>query len=276
MIWSCTPRTRAISFSCLTDRLLRWIWSELCPRLRLNNPDPSVCISRQPAKISWFVKRTVSSWDVSHVRYMTQWFRQARQGMVQEIDSPRVTLQKVRHTWELPRSKNSGKWNCAQETVGALVSTGQFEGCKPALLITLKSILRNILAFAHVYSFSHCILQFCHEAKPPTQPSQIHSRTHSRPGQSQSEIFTQAERPKHQQCAHLCLVFRHVMLENGLTLTAFSDPASLKSSYFITSAMMKPFSKSVWIFPAAWGAFVPSWRNHEIHFERDGVKHLSR
>jgi len=26
---------------------------------------------------------------------------------------------------------------------------------------------------------------------------------------------------------------------------------------WLTSAIMKPFSKSVWIFPAAWGAFVP-------------------
>lgn len=41
------------------------------------------------------------------------------------------------------------------------------------------------------------------------------------------------------------------------TLTALSLPSSLKSVYFITSAMMKPFSKSVWIFPAAWGALVP-------------------
>lgn len=35
------------------------------------------------------------------------------------------------------------------------------------------------------------------------------------------------------------------------TLAALSLPSSLKSVYFITSAMMKPFSKSVWIFPAA-------------------------
>jgi len=41
------------------------------------------------------------------------------------------------------------------------------------------------------------------------------------------------------------------------TLTAASEPSALKSSYFITSAMMKPFSKSVWILPAACGAFVP-------------------
>lgn len=42
-----------------------------------------------------------------------------------------------------------------------------------------------------------------------------------------------------------------------LTLTAFSLPSSLKSWNFITSAIMKPFSKSVWIFPAACGALVP-------------------
>jgi len=41
------------------------------------------------------------------------------------------------------------------------------------------------------------------------------------------------------------------------TFTAASEPSALKSSYFITSAMMKPFSKSVWILPAACGAFVP-------------------
>lgn len=35
------------------------------------------------------------------------------------------------------------------------------------------------------------------------------------------------------------------------TLAAVSLPSSLKSVNFITSAMMKPFSKSVWIFPAA-------------------------
>lgn len=42
-----------------------------------------------------------------------------------------------------------------------------------------------------------------------------------------------------------------------LTLTALSLPSSLKSWNFITSAIMKPFSKSVWIFPAACGALVP-------------------
>lgn len=41
------------------------------------------------------------------------------------------------------------------------------------------------------------------------------------------------------------------------TLTAASEPSALKSSYFMTSAIMNPFSKSVWILPAAWGAFVP-------------------
>lgn len=38
--------------------------------------------------------------------------------------------------------------------------------------------------------------------------------------------------------------------------TAFSLPCSTKSVYFITSAQMNPFSKSVWITPAAWGALV--------------------
>lgn len=42
-----------------------------------------------------------------------------------------------------------------------------------------------------------------------------------------------------------------------LTLTALSLPSSLKSWNFITSAIMKPFSKSVWILPAACGALVP-------------------
>ena len=45
------------------------------------------------------------------------------------------------------------------------------------------------------------------------------------------------------------------------TFAAASDPCSLKSSNFITSAIMKPFSKSVWIFPAACGAFVPFYKN---------------
>lgn len=50
------------------------------------------------------------------------------------------------------------------------------------------------------------------------------------------------------------------------TLTALSVPSSLKSLYFITSAMMKPFSKSVWIFPAAWGALVPfCWSKTELY-----------
>lgn len=50
--------------------------------------------------------------------------------------------------------------------------------------------------------------------------------------------------------------YSYVVYEHT-TLTALSLPSSLKSENFITSAMMKPFSKSVWIFPAAWGAFVP-------------------
>jgi len=49
----------------------------------------------------------------------------------------------------------------------------------------------------------------------------------------------------------------HYYYYHYITLTAASEPSALKSSYFITSAMMKPFSKSVWILPAACGAFVP-------------------
>ncbi len=48
------------------------------------------------------------------------------------------------------------------------------------------------------------------------------------------------------------------------TLHAASDPSALKSSYFMTSAMMKPFSKSVWMRPAAWGALVFFWRKNQI------------
>lgn len=48
-----------------------------------------------------------------------------------------------------------------------------------------------------------------------------------------------------------------------LTLTALSLPSSLKSWNFITSAIMKPFSKSVWIFPAACGALVPFCHREE-------------
>lgn len=48
-----------------------------------------------------------------------------------------------------------------------------------------------------------------------------------------------------------------ILFQRYFTLTADSEPSSLKSSNFITSAIMKPFSKSVWIFPAAWGALVP-------------------
>jgi hypothetical protein len=42
-----------------------------------------------------------------------------------------------------------------------------------------------------------------------------------------------------------------------LALTADSVPASFSSSNAITSAQMKPFSKSVWMVPAACGAFMP-------------------
>lgn len=42
-----------------------------------------------------------------------------------------------------------------------------------------------------------------------------------------------------------------------LTFTPVSEPSFLKSSNFITSAIIKPFSKSVWILPAACGAFDP-------------------
>lgn len=41
-------------------------------------------------------------------------------------------------------------------------------------------------------------------------------------------------------------------------LTADSFPYSLRSSKFMISPQIKCFSKSVWITPAAWGAFVPS------------------
>ena len=36
-------------------------------------------------------------------------------------------------------------------------------------------------------------------------------------------------------------------------------PASTRSSKEMTSALMKPFSKSVWMTPAACGAFQPLW-----------------
>ena len=36
-------------------------------------------------------------------------------------------------------------------------------------------------------------------------------------------------------------------------------PFATRSSKETTSARMKPRSKSVWIFPAAWGALVPFW-----------------
>lgn len=41
-------------------------------------------------------------------------------------------------------------------------------------------------------------------------------------------------------------------------LTAVIVPRWTKSSYFITSAQINPFSKSVWITPAAYGALVPA------------------
>ena len=40
-------------------------------------------------------------------------------------------------------------------------------------------------------------------------------------------------------------------------LQADSEPNSLKSANVMISAIMKPFSKSPWIRPAAWGALVP-------------------
>ena len=40
-------------------------------------------------------------------------------------------------------------------------------------------------------------------------------------------------------------------------LAAAIDPASTRSSKDTTSALMKPFSKSVWITPAAFGAVSP-------------------
>ena len=41
-------------------------------------------------------------------------------------------------------------------------------------------------------------------------------------------------------------------------------PELIRSSYAITSALMKPRSKSEWIFPAAWGAFVPLVMVHAL------------
>lgn len=50
-------------------------------------------------------------------------------------------------------------------------------------------------------------------------------------------------------------------------------PSSLKSSNFITSAIIKPFSKSVWIFPAACGALVPFYN---IRQERKSSNHITQ
>ena len=41
------------------------------------------------------------------------------------------------------------------------------------------------------------------------------------------------------------------------SLAAAMEPQAMRSSKATTSARMKPRSKSVWIFPAAWGALVP-------------------
>src|SRR5687768_16671879 len=45
-------------------------------------------------------------------------------------------------------------------------------------------------------------------------------------------------------------------------LQAASLPRPIKSSHQMTSALMKPRSKSVWILPAAPGALVPRWMVH--------------
>jgi hypothetical protein len=41
------------------------------------------------------------------------------------------------------------------------------------------------------------------------------------------------------------------------SLAAGLAAEATKSSHQMTSALMKPRSKSVWITPAAWGAFMP-------------------
>uniref|UniRef100_A0A182V1R3 Uncharacterized protein n=1 Tax=Anopheles merus TaxID=30066 RepID=A0A182V1R3_ANOME len=56
-----------------------------------------------------------------------------------------------------------------------------------------------------------------------------------------------------------CLVLRPCCRYLPAAFAAASLPSSLKSAKCITSAMMKPFSKSVWMRPAACGALVAFW-----------------
>ncbi len=60
------------------------------------------------------------------------------------------------------------------------------------------------------------------------------------------------------------------------SLTADSEPSVTKSSYLITSARMKPFSKSVCIMPAACGAFVPLRKVHARTSSAPAVKYVWR
>ena len=53
---------------------------------------------------------------------------------------------------------------------------------------------------------------------------------------------------------------------------AASDLSSTKSSYLITSARMKPFSKSVWMTPAALGALSPTLIVQARHSSAPAVK----
>mmetsp|Transcript_606 Transcript_606/g.1393 ORF Transcript_606/g.1393 Transcript_606/m.1393 type:complete len:226 (-) Transcript_606:549-1226(-) len=58
-------------------------------------------------------------------------------------------------------------------------------------------------------------------------------------------------------------------------LQAASPPCFLMSSKDMVSAMMKPFSKSVWITPAAWGALVPVRMPHALTSPGPHVKKQS-
>ena len=57
-------------------------------------------------------------------------------------------------------------------------------------------------------------------------------------------------------------------------LTALSLPSVTKSSYLMTSALMNPFSKSVWMTPAALGALSPLWIVHARHSSDPAVKNV--
>src|SRR5690606_10956198 len=56
------------------------------------------------------------------------------------------------------------------------------------------------------------------------------------------------------------------------SLQACSEPYFRKSSYLITSARIKPFSKSVWITPAACGAKAPLGKVHALTSFSPAVK----